>query len=118
MKRLATFFLCVFALLAILIAIVAMHDAPRLFKTQYYTKITTSFPADDGSHIWQYVYRLPSYTSDGVARQLDFRAYKVLRRNAFLRVYARNDGTVTAWEEVTPDQVPPSARNQLKIRHI
>jgi uncharacterized protein (TIGR01655 family) len=115
MKRKHIFLFCVIAAIVIagLISFVAASKAPRWGRTQYYTKVTTSTPADNGQGIWQYEYRLPSYTADGSVRQLDFTAPKILRRDAYLRVYARSDGSVTAWEEVKPADVPDKAREQL-----
>lgn len=115
MKRKHVFFLCIITAFVVvgLISFVALSKAPRWGRTQYYTKVTTSTPADNGQEKWQYEYRLPSYTAEGSTRQMEFTAPKILRRDAYLRIYARSDGSVTAWEEVKPGDVPNKALEQL-----
>lgn len=116
MKRKHVISLCVAAVVVVFLGFsvfMVTVKASRWGKTQYYTKVTTSTPADNGQGLWQYEYRLPSYTAEGSERQLEFTAPKILRRDAYLRVYARSDGSVTAWEEVGPNNVPHKAREQL-----
>jgi uncharacterized protein (TIGR01655 family) len=112
-KWIAVLCLSMTFVVAYLFGIVASKE-PRRFKSVYYTKVITSTPTDNGSCTFQYEYRLPSYTAEGIRRELDFTAPKILRLNAYLRVYAASEGSVTAWEEVQPNEVPPKAAEQLR----
>lgn len=95
------------------VSIVIATNASRWGKTEHYVKVT-SMPTDSGDDLWQYEYRLPSYTAEGSGRVIEFSAPKVLRRDAYLRIYARDDGSTTAWEEVGIDEIPDKAREQLE----
>jgi uncharacterized protein (TIGR01655 family) len=108
-RRYIILFCVVTALVIVHLSYVAAVKAARWGKTQYYTKVITSTPTDNGYESWQFEYSLPSYTADGVVREIEFTASKILRRDVYLRVYAKDDGLVTAWEEVAAKDVPPKA---------
>ncbi len=90
----------------------------RWGKSQYYTRIVAvGIPedvlTDDEELLRLYRYHQPGFGQNGSERMLMFTASKLLRTDALLRVYTKQDGTVTAWEEVIADDVPPPAWRRL-----
>lgn len=88
-------------------------QAKRWGGEQYYVKISSEAPTDNGQEYWKYTYQLGGYSSDGAKRLLRFDANRILRSSAYLRVYVRDDGAVITWEEVPPQDVPAVAQKYL-----
>lgn len=81
----------------------------RVGKAQYYTVILEDGKIDpkaSGKILTTFRYRLPAYNANGDKWLLDFSAIKQLRHHAYLRLYVKTNGTVTAWEEVSREQLP------------
>lgn len=88
--------------------------------SDYYTKITTTgqqtcIGETQRNKLYRYVYDLPGYDKDGDGVELAFRSVKnqPLKKNAYLVVHVNSKKGVMGWEEVSADQVPDEAKEQL-----
>ncbi|WP_157646141.1 YxeA family protein [Burkholderia ubonensis] len=118
MKRviLLKYFIVAFAILMAFLVFDSRNiikQAKQWGARQCYVKISDESPIDDGSGLWRYVYRLDGYSGSGAKRLLEFKADRILRRDAYLRVYVRDDGAVVSWEEVARQDVPAGAQKYL-----
>lgn len=88
----------------------------RWGKTQYYAMIAEDGVREpySGKQTIIFKHQSPAFSTDGNERILTFTADKLLRRHAYLRLYAKDDGTVTAWEEVTGDEIPARTREKFR----
>ena len=106
---------------ALLVGLGASQVAPQKYinfikewgRTQYYTKITQEDIKDPKRELWAYTYTVPTFDANGTERALTFTADKSLRLQAYLRIYASNDGTVVRWEEVQANELPSKVRERL-----
>ncbi|WP_196754971.1 YxeA family protein [Burkholderia cepacia] len=118
MKRLIS--LKYFAIAAIIFSVFLVFNSHKIIKQakrwgaeQCYVKISSEAPNDDGSDLWQYAYQLDGYSSNGAKRILKFRADRILRHNAYLRVYVLDNDAVVSWEEISSRDVPAGVQKYL-----
>lgn len=110
-----------FSILIGLAAMLAGCDLNRLGKAEYYVQITMDGKeikgkTDNGEQFTDYEYKLPGFDKDGKEKTMEFRAFKNLRKDAFLRVYYSEKKGVTAWEEVKKDEIPANAQEKLGVK--
>ncbi|MFC5450879.1 YxeA family protein [Paenibacillus aestuarii] len=68
-----------------------------------------------GDMVDSYLYHTKAYDKNGSEKTVDFSAIKMLRKDAYLRVYTKGSG-VSSYEEVKQDEVPSKALEKLKAK--
>jgi uncharacterized protein (TIGR01655 family) len=108
-------------LLSLLVIITTMLvGCNRMGKDQYYVQITTNgtekIAKVDNEKFISYEYNLPGFDKDGNEKEMQFRADKNLRSEAFLRIYYSDKKGVTSWEEVKEDELPAKVKDKLDVK--
>ena len=99
-----------------IVALVAIGFAARLVidpstAQELYTRIDNSAVARDGS---EYEYTLPAYDAGGSEHETTFKASKMLREDAYLKLDVMPIRGIVNWEEVQIEDVPEPARGKLE----
>ncbi|MBY0597368.1 YxeA family protein [Bacillus bingmayongensis] len=71
---------------------------------------------DNGEQYIYYQYKLVGFDKDGKEKELEFRADKNLRKEAFLSVFYSDKRGVTSWEEVKKDDLPAKVKEKLGVK--
>ncbi|MCC3688780.1 YxeA family protein [Bacillus cereus] len=87
----------------------------RIGKDSYYVQVTKEGTKEDtgGSKMEIYRYELPAYDEKGNEKTIKFTSDKQLKKDAFLRLYVKREKEVTAWEEVSIEDVPSKAKEKM-----
>lgn len=87
----------------------------RIGKDSYYVQVTKEGTKEDtgGSKMEIYRYELPAYDEKGNEKTIKFTSDKQLKKDAFLRLYVKKEKEVTAWEEVSIEDVPSKAKEKM-----
>ncbi|MBK5493235.1 YxeA family protein [Bacillus sp. TH13] len=108
-------------ILVLFITLLVSYNLIFSEKKQFYVQITKNGEEGvkksiDGLAIGKaYIYKLTAFDNNGEEKQLEVRASKNLRKNAFLRVYYSDvEKTVESWEEVTEVKLPLKAKEKLE----
>lgn len=80
---------------------------------QYYVKIPISPPRENDYEDWKYTYSLGGYSDHGENKILSFTSDRILRSNAYLKVYVCNENDVVTWEEVKLNDIPSNIQKNL-----
>lgn len=84
----------------------------------YYTKITTTGEkhTENERKNTYYTYKQPAYDADGQAKEVSFNELrgKPLKMNAYLKLEVNAKKGVLNWEEVTINEIPKAAAQQLE----
>ncbi|SYX86938.1 YxeA family protein [Paenibacillus alvei] len=108
MKRL----IALFAVITLFASILVGCDYNRNGKQQYYVQ-TVGDPNDNGE------YTLPAFDEKGNELKLTFMKTgdnRKFKEHAFLRVYVKDTDRVTAYEEVSKDELPTKVKDKLNIK--
>ncbi|KWW15463.1 MULTISPECIES: YxeA family protein [Peribacillus] len=94
-------------------------DFNRMNADNYYLQITEDgtqheHKLDDGSVMTSYSYKLEATNADGETETLEFTAQKNLRKDAYLKVYVKDEDQVSSYDEVTFEEIPKKAQEKLK----
>ncbi|HDR8066745.1 YxeA family protein [Bacillus thuringiensis] len=115
-------YLALLSLLVVFASLLVGCDINRMGKDEYYVQITTdgkegvSKSMDDKVMGKEYEYTLSGFDKEGKEKELEFKAQKNLRKEAFIRVYHSEKKGVTAWEEVQEDELPKKAKEKLGVK--
>ncbi|GIP56208.1 YxeA family protein [Paenibacillus woosongensis] len=90
----------------------------RLGAQQYYVQITQDGKKmeeklNNGGKEVYYEYSMKGFDSNGKEKKLTFRAFKELRKEAYLRIYVKGDG-VSSYQEVQAAELPEGAKRKLE----
>ncbi|GIO31510.1 MULTISPECIES: YxeA family protein [Paenibacillus] len=90
----------------------------RIGAEQYYVQINQDGKkiedkSDGGQKYVSYEYALEGFDSNGKEKNLTFRAFKELRKDAYLRIYVKGDG-VSSYQEVQAAELPEGAKRKLE----
>lgn len=69
---------------------------------------------DSGQIMQRYWYELPAFDEQGDMTPVEFSAAKELRTGAYLMLYVKNNDHVTSYDEVTWEDIPIGAQEELK----
>ncbi|MBJ7939494.1 YxeA family protein [Bacillus cereus] len=95
-------YLALLSLLVVFASLLVGCDINRMGKDEYYVQITTdgkegvSKSMDDKVMGKEYEYTLSGFDKEGKEKELEFKAQKNLRKEAFIRVYHSEKKGVTA----------------------
>ncbi|MGE6377786.1 YxeA family protein [Peribacillus muralis] len=94
-------------------------DFNRMNADHYYVQITEDgtqhdTKLGDGSVMTSYSYRLKAANADGETEALEFTAQKNLRKDAYLKVYVKDEDEVSSYDEVKFEEIPKKAQEKLK----
>jgi len=84
-------------------------DTDRLFADVYYTKVPSGNVTDQGK---THTYDTIGYDEDGKKRPITFEAPIRLAEGDFLKLYVKDERTVTAYELVPESEVPARLRDE------
>lgn len=83
-------------------------DMDRLFADTYYVRVPSIETAEqDGA---DYVYTTIGYHEEKKKRSLTFTSESRLAEGDFLKLYVKDEGTVTTFEKVDERDVPPELK--------
>ncbi|WP_429841860.1 YxeA family protein [Brevibacillus sp. FIR094] len=90
----------------------------RLGAEEYYVQINkegqkNGVTLDSGEKFTTYDYTLLGYNENGEEKTLTFMAMKELRKDAYLRVFVKEEKGVTSYQEVKLDELPDKAKEKL-----
>ncbi|QDS33957.1 YxeA family protein [Brevibacillus brevis] len=90
----------------------------RLGADEYYVQINkegqkNEVTLDNGEKFTTYDYTLLGYNENGEEKTLTFMAMKELRKDAYLRVFVKEEKGVTSYQEVKLDELPDKAKEKL-----
>lgn len=88
----------------------------RLGAQQYYVQINQDGKRMDselGQKYVYYEYTLNGFDSNGKEKDLTFTAGKELRKDAYLRIYVKNN-EVSSYQEVQAAELPEGAKQKLE----
>lgn len=119
MKKFIVTIIAIFAALAVAGYAILSVDWNRFNKEQYYTVVTEEVEIEEtvistGEVMTRYWYDFTSYDENGQEQVLELSAAKQLRVGAYLRIYVKDDTVVTSYDEVTFEDIPQKAQQQLK----
>jgi uncharacterized protein (TIGR01655 family) len=108
----------ILSILVIMTTVLMGCNLNRVFKDEYYVKITVDGEVEtgktsDGQDFTQYNYSLTGFDKEGNDKELKFMATKNLRKEAYLLVYYSDDKGVTSWQEVKEEEVSEKALKKL-----
>ncbi|MES5952280.1 hypothetical protein CN907_10785 [Bacillus anthracis] len=114
-------YIALFSILVVFASLLVGCDINRMGKDEYYVQITVdgkeyNGKTDNGETYTDYQYKLTGFDKDGKEKELEFKAQKNLRKEAFLRVYNSDKKGVTAWEEVKKDELPAKVKEKLSVK--
>ncbi|WP_285768769.1 YxeA family protein [Peribacillus sp. SI8-4] len=94
-------------------------DFNRMNADHYYVQITEDGTkheqkVEDGSLMTSYSYRLDGTNAEGKTKPLEFTAQKNLRKDAYLKVYVKDEDKVSSYDEVKFEEIPKKAQDKLK----
>ena len=106
-------------LLVAFVVILATVDINRFGKENVYVQVgdpsyTDEYTIDSGQVITTYWYELPAYHEDGNALNVEFSAQKELKQGAYLKLYIKKGSEVTSYDEVSWDEIPKAASEELE----
>src|SRR5690625_3433692 len=106
-------------LLVGVVVLLATVDMNRLGKDNVYVQIgdpayTDEQKLDSGQIMTTYWYELPAYDDNGNMVDVEFSAKKELRQDAYLKLYVRKGKEVTSYDEVSWEEIPKAAQEQLE----
>ncbi len=78
----------------------------------YYTQIDNEYATK--TSVNEYEYKLRAYNEHGQIQDVDFKANKELREDAFLRLESNAVRGVINWEEVTYDELPQDVKSRYQ----
>lgn len=84
-------------------------DTDRLFADVYYTKVPSANVTDQEG---TYTYEMIGYDEDGKKRPITFEAPIRLAEGDFLKLYVKDERTVTAYEPVPESEVPAQLKDE------
>lgn len=84
-------------------------DVDRLFADVYYTKVPSGNVTDQGK---THTYDTIGYDEDGKKRPITFEAPIRLAEGDFLKLYVKDERTVTAYEPVPESEVPDQLKDE------
>ncbi|EJW18777.1 YxeA family protein [Paenibacillus alvei] len=108
MKRIIT----LFAVITLFTSILVGCDYNRDGKQQYYVQ-TVGDPNEQGE------YTLPAFDENGNEKKLTFMKTgenRKFKEHAFLRVYVKDEERVTAYEEISKDELPDKVKDKLNVK--
>ncbi|HWO54900.1 MAG TPA: YxeA family protein [Paenibacillus cookii] len=90
----------------------------RIGAEQYYVQINQDGKkieekSNSGEKYVSYEYTLEGFDANGKEKRLTFRAFKELRKDAYLRLYVKGDG-VSSYQEVQAAELPEGAKRKLE----
>lgn len=90
----------------------------RLGAHQYYVQVNqegkkVEDKSDSGQKYVSYEYTLEGFDANGKEKRLTFRAFKELRKEAYLRIYVKGD-EVSSYQEVQASELPEGAKRKLE----
>ncbi|MFA1822834.1 YxeA family protein [Virgibacillus oceani] len=106
-------------LLVAAVVILATVDFNRLGKENVYVQVgdpsyTNEHQLDSGEIMTSYWYELPAYRENGSTVKVEFSAQKELRQDAYLKLYVKQGNEVTSYDEVSWEEVPEAAQEELE----
>lgn len=85
----------------------------RIGAEQYYVQINQDGKrVEDSRKYVSYEYTLGGFDSNGKEKNLTFKAFKELRKEAYLRIYVQRGG-VSSYQEVKVSELPELAKQKL-----
>lgn len=84
-------------------------DTNRLFADVYYMKVPSTNVTDQGK---RHTYETIGYDEDGKKRPITFEAPIRLAEGDFLKLYVKDEQTVTAYEPVPESEVPAQLKDE------
>lgn len=93
-------------------------DWNRFGKEELYVQVgdvteTEEMKLDDGQIVKRYAYTTDAVKADGTTARVTFTAGKVLRTGAYLKLYVKDETTVTSYDEIDVADIPDGVREQL-----
>lgn len=90
----------------------------RIGAEQYYVQINQDGKkieekSNSGEKYVSYEYTLEGFDANGKEKRLTFRAFKELRKDAYLRLYVKGDG-VSSYQEMQAAELPEGAKRKLE----
>lgn len=90
----------------------------RIGAEQYYVQINQDGKkieekSNSGEKYVSYEYTLEGFDANGKEKRLAFRAFKELRKYAYLRLYVKGDG-VSSYQEMQAAELPEGAKRKLE----
>ncbi|KPV58597.1 membrane protein [Paenibacillus sp. A3] len=91
----------------------------RLGTDVYYTQIQgqgkkLEDKLDNGEIMVRFEYELPAFDKNGQQKTFKFSAPKQLREKAYLSLFVKDGKGVTSYQEVTKEELPQKASQQLQ----
>jgi uncharacterized protein (TIGR01655 family) len=117
MKKFLTVIGILFALGVVGVFAITKIDFNRMNASNYYLQITEDgvqhdTKLDDGSVMTYYSYKLDATNAEGETIPLEFTAHKNLRKDAYLKMYVKNDDQVSSYDEVKLEDIPKKAQKK------
>ncbi len=108
-----------FILLVGFVVILATVDINRLGKDNVYVQVgdpsyTDEDKLDSGEIMTSYWYELPAYDASGSLMDVEFSAQKELKQDAYLKLYIKKGSEVTSYDEVSWEEIPEAAQEELE----
>ncbi|VXB58702.1 conserved hypothetical protein [Exiguobacterium sp. 8H] len=100
------------AIVSILIVVgVTQVDWNRIGKDTLFVEIGGATDVEEttlenGDVMKRYIYTQSAFTEEGDQKEVTFTAGKELREGAFLRLYVKDEDTVTSYDEVKREELP------------
>jgi len=109
-----------FILLVAAVVILTTVDFNRFGKENVYVQVgdpsyTDEDKLDSGEIMTRYWYELPAYHENGDEMKVAFSAQKELSQGAYLKLYIKNENEVTSYDEVSWEEVPEAAQEELEL---
>ena len=106
-------------LLVAAVVILATVDFNSFGKENVYVQVgdpsyTDEYTIDSGQVITTYWYELPAYDEDGNVIEVEFSAQKELKQGAYLKLYVKQENEVTSYDEVSWEEIPVAAQEELE----
>lgn len=84
-------------------------DTDRLFADVYYAKVPSAAVTDQGK---THTYEMIGYDEDGKKRPITLETSMRLAEGDFLKIYVKDEQTVTAYEPVPESEVPAQLKTE------